>query len=233
MRIETDGVYIVTGGAGSLAGAIAQVFHQAGARLALAGPHAAPLEERAGPFHALAIEADLTSDDQAARMAAAVETAFGRIDGLICTAGGFDMAPARESGFDLYQRMCDLNLRTLVCSVQAVLPRLLHQRSGFIAGISAGIIRSGGGAGMTAYAASKGAVTAYLHALDAEVRGSGIATAIVYPLGAIDTPPNRRAMPGQDPGNWVDPIEIANALLFAATRGARGDLTELAIGVRR
>jgi hypothetical protein len=57
--------------------------------------------------------------------------------------------------------------------------------------------------------------------------------AVVYPLAAIDTPANRRATPDADPRDWVDPEEIGRALLFAATRPARGRLVELPIAAGR
>ena len=232
MGITADGVYIVTGGAGAVAGPVARVFHAAGARLALVGREEALLRQRAEPLGALAIAADLTSPEAAERAVGETERVFGRVDGLIHTAGGFEMAPAGESDPALYDRLFDTNMRTLFCAVHAVLPRLLGQRDGFIAGFSAGVVRTGGGAGMTIYAAAKAAVSAYLRALESEVRSSGVRVAVVYPLGAIDTPRNRRDMPGADPRGWVDPEEIGHALLFAATRGPRGALVELAIGAR-
>jgi NADP-dependent 3-hydroxy acid dehydrogenase YdfG len=126
--------------------------------------------------------------------------------------------------------MLDLNLRTLFTASRAVLPHFVNRGAGFLAGFSASPawMRSGGG-GMSLYAAAKGAVTAYLHAVDDEFGARGIRTAIVYPLGVVDTPANRRAMPDADPSAWIDPAEIAAALLFAATRGPHGKLTELPI----
>ena len=85
---------------------------------------------------------------------------------------------------------------------------------------------------MTIYAAAKAAVSTYLRALESEVRASGIRVAVVYPLATIDTPQNRLYMPGANPRTWVDPDEIGHALLFAATRGPRGSLVELAVSVR-
>jgi NADP-dependent 3-hydroxy acid dehydrogenase YdfG len=165
-------------------------------------------------------------------VAAALST-YGRVDGLIHTAGGFRMAPAHQADPGLYDRLFDMNVRTLVNAVGAVLPHLLARSDGFVAGFSAGIVVAGGGGGMTVYAAAKAAVSQYLRSLEREVRASGVRVAIVYPLAAIDTPQNRRDMPDADPAAWIDPDEIAALLLVAATRGTRGSLTELAIGVRR
>ncbi len=234
MELGTDGVYIVTGGAGALAGAVARVFRDAGARLALVDLPGTPLAERAAEHHALAIEADLTSVDAARAMVERTRAAFGRVDGLIHTAGGFTMGAAHEADDAAYDRMLGGNLRTLVCAVRAALPAFLEQGGGFIAGISSGIVwRGTGAAGLALYAAAKGALTFYLRSLEAEVRDRGVRVAVVFPLTSIDTPANRRDRPDFDPREWVDPEEIATALLFAATRGPRGRLAELPIGVGR
>jgi NADP-dependent 3-hydroxy acid dehydrogenase YdfG len=232
MDIRANGVYIITGGAGPVAGSVARVFHAAGAKLALVGHDEVTLRQRAEPLGALAVAADLTSAEAAGRAVTETVRVFGRVDGLVHTAGGFQMAPADQSDAALYDRLFDMNMRTLFCAVRAVLPPLVEQRDGFIAGFSAGLVRTGGGAGMTIYAAAKAAVSAYLRALESEVRSSGIRVAVVYPLAAIDTPQNRRDMPAANPRAWVDPDEIGHALLFAATRGPRGALVELAVGVR-
>ena len=82
---------------------------------------------------------------------------------------------------------------------------------------------------MAAYAAAKSAVAGWLRALDDELSGTGVAVSILYPMGVVDTPANRAAMPDTDPGEWIDPDELAAALLFAATRGRRGRVRDLAV----
>jgi NAD(P)-dependent dehydrogenase (short-subunit alcohol dehydrogenase family) len=232
MELTNRGVFILAGGAGAVAGAVGEVFHEAGARLVLAGPNESGLKPRADRWSALAVTADLSSAEGARLVVEETLRTYGRMDGLIHTVGGFAMAPAAETSEELFHRMMGLNVRTLFCTVRAVLPHLLRQGDGFIAGISAGLALGAGGAGMTAYAAAKGAVRGYLRALADEVRPQGIRVAVVYPMGAIDTPQNRQAMPGQDPAGWIDPLEIGRALLFASTREVRGDLQELVLGVR-
>ena len=68
-----------------------------------------------------------------------------------------------------------------------------------------------------------------LHSLDAELHGKGVRVAIVYPMGAVDTPANRRDMPDFDPAGYIDPDEIAETIVFAATRGPRARLRELPV----
>jgi NADP-dependent 3-hydroxy acid dehydrogenase YdfG len=238
MELRANGVFVVTGGAGALADAIAGVFGGAGARLALIdrapvqGQSGEALRERAAAHGAVPLVADLTSPAETAAALAEIEGDVGPIEGLIHTAGVFAMAPADTPEAGLYARLFDANVRTLVNATQAVLPGMLARGSGFLAGISSNVVWEGtGAASMSLYAAAKAAVAFYLRSVEREVRGAGVRVAIVYPLAAIDTPANRRAMPEADPAGWVEPIAIAEALLFAATRGPRGRLTELPIGV--
>ena len=130
-----------------------------------------------------------------------------------------------------YERLLDANVRTLVNATGAVLPGMLARGGGFVAGISSHVVWEGtGAASMSLYAAAKAAVAFYLRSVEREVRGAGVRVAVVYPLSPIDTPANRRSMPDADPAGWVAPAAIAEALLFAATRGPRGRITELPIG---
>jgi len=233
MEITTDGVYILTGAGGGAAGAIAGVFRDAGARLALVGRTEASVRDRASQIDALPLGADLTSLDEARRVVEETRRRLGRVDGLIHAAGGFEMGPADAPDSGLFARMFDINVRTLFCTVSAVLPCLLAQRAGFIAGFSTGAVWSGSAApGMTAYAAAKAAVSMYLRSLEAEVGSRGVRVAVVYPIGPIDTPRNRLDMPATDPSRWIDPADIGAALLFASTRGPRGRLLELPINAR-
>jgi NADP-dependent 3-hydroxy acid dehydrogenase YdfG len=230
MDIITEGRYLVTGAAGGIAQAIIDVFAGAGARLALADIDGSAVRDRARPHDAVAIECDLTDLEAVEAMVGEARRRLGGLDGLIHTTGGFAMAPAHEVDVRLYDRMVDLNLRTLVLTAGAVLPVFIEQRSGFLAAFSAGPAwhRSGGG-GMSLYAAAKAGVAAYLNAVQDEAGEHGISTTVVYPMGVVDTPDNRESMPDSDRSQWIDPAEIARALLFAATRSPRGRISDLPI----
>jgi NADP-dependent 3-hydroxy acid dehydrogenase YdfG len=231
MKVNANDVFLITGGAGALADGIAAVFGNAGARLVLVDRASEALRERAAAHGAVPMTADLTDAAETAAMVREVEEAVGPLAGVVHTAGAFAMASAVAGDDELYDRMLDVNLRTLVNITRATLPGMVARGDGFLAGISSNVVWEGtGAAAMALYAAAKAAVAFYLRSVEREVRGAGVRVAIVYPLGPIDTPANRRAMPDADPGGWVDPAGIAEALLFAATRGPRGRLVELPIG---
>ena len=230
MEIRTDGRFIITGAGGGIAAAVIETFVEAGARLALVDIHGDAIRDRAEAHGAVAIQADLTDPEGVRAMVAEARRWLGGVDGLIHITGGFAMAPAHEVDRTHYDRLFDLNMRTLVVTVGAVLPGLIEQRHGFLAAFSAGPgWHRSGGAGMSVYAAAKAGVAAYLHAVQEEVGRHGISIAVVYPMGVVDTAGNRAAMPDTDPAQWIDPREIGAALLFTATRSPRGRVTDLPV----
>ncbi len=225
----TDRVFVVTGAAGALAGAIVRCLAHAGAKLVLVDRHEDRVRERAREHHALPLAADLSTLDGAITMANAVVGRHGRIDGLVHTVGGFAMGRIVDGDAATYERMFDLNVRTLFNVLRAVAPGMLARGDGFICGISSEPGWTGKAPGTALYGAAKAAATSLLRTLEAEARGTQVGVCIVYPMGAIDTPANRKDMPDADPKTFIDPNEIAASILHAATRSARGRLSELPI----
>ncbi|MBF6592920.1 MAG: SDR family oxidoreductase [Thermaceae bacterium] len=222
-------VYILTGGAGAIAGAIAKSFTGAGAKLALVDSHAGAADERARELGGMSFIANLTRYPDAEALVRQVKGKMGRLDGLIHTVGGFASSPIKDSDPALYDKMFDLNMRTLFYMTRAVIPELLAQKEGFIAGIAASAAWNGVGAGIALYAAAKAAVATYLRSLDAELKGTEIGVTIVYPMGTVDTPANRKDMPDTDPMTWINPAEIGESLVYAASRSPQGRVLELPI----
>jgi NAD(P)-dependent dehydrogenase (short-subunit alcohol dehydrogenase family) len=73
-----------------------------------------------------------------------------------------------------------------------------------------------GGAGMLAYTASKAALAAMTQALAEELAPEGIWVNAVAP-SILDTPDNRRAMPGSDPSKWAGVEDAAATIVFLAS----------------
>jgi NAD(P)-dependent dehydrogenase (short-subunit alcohol dehydrogenase family) len=153
-------------------------------------------------------------------MADAARSAFGRMDVLCNIAGGFKMGEAvHETSDETWQLMFDLNVRTLLNAVRAVVPFMVGARSGKIVNVGAFAAREGA-ARMGAYIAAKSTVIRLTESMSAELRGSGINVNCVLPT-TIDTPQNRRAMPDADPAKWVAPADLAKTMMFLASDDAR------------
>ncbi len=222
-------VYIVTGGGGAIARPILETFATRGGRVIAADIRLAAVPGVVEARDGFALESDLSTPAGAERLVTEVLARCGRIDGVVHTVGGFNMGRAHEVDPTQYDRMFDLNVRTLFHVARAVLPHFLVRGDGFLAAFSSMHAWTGAAPGKALYGAAKSAVASFLHSVDEELQGTAIRVTVVYPMGSVDTPANRRDMPDADPATWIDPKEIAEALHFAATRTARGRIVDLAI----
>jgi NAD(P)-dependent dehydrogenase (short-subunit alcohol dehydrogenase family) len=142
-------------------------------------------EIRALGRRALGIVTDVTDEAQVRRMVAQVEAGLGRIDVLVCNAGGALIpGPSLASEVPLadFRRMMDLNLIGTIYTCQAVAPLMKRQRSGKIVtvGSQAGL-RSQGAGGGTSYSVAKAAVHHYTRKLAAELGPFGITVNCIAP----------------------------------------------------
>jgi NAD(P)-dependent dehydrogenase (short-subunit alcohol dehydrogenase family) len=97
---------------------------------------------------------------------------------------------------------------------------MIQQNFGRIVTISSGAILRDGGAGIAAYAVSKGAVRQLSEILADELKDYDIHVHCIMP-GTMDTEANRRAMPGADFTKWVCTDEVARVIHFLLGREAR------------
>ncbi len=204
-------VYVVTGGKGAIGRAVVAAFEAAGARAVVADLPEVNLVEASG----------------AERLVQDVLAREGRLDGVVHTVGGFAMGKVHEAPLADYERMMDLNVRTLFHVARAVVPHFLAQRRGLLVAFSSEPGWSGASPGSALYGAAKAAVATFLRSLDGELAGTDARVAVIYPMGAVDTPANRRDMPGFD--RFIDAREIGETIVHAAQRSRGGRLMELAV----
>lgn len=215
---SAEKVVLITGAAGVLGRALAQEFLESGARL-IAVDRDAHVLSQAYPQQ-VCVAADLT-DAAAAR--AALDDGIrraGRVDALCNIAGGFACgAPVHETSADTWRAMLDINVHTLLHTVQAVVPQMLAAGSGAIVNVGSGAGQHGL-AQMGAYCAAKSAVIRLTESMSAELRERGINVNCVLP-SIIDTPANRAAMPDADASKWVTPQDLARVIVFLCSPAAR------------
>ncbi|QRN80364.1 MAG: SDR family NAD(P)-dependent oxidoreductase [Nocardiopsis sp. BM-2018] len=172
--------------------------------------------------------ADLTDEaDTRAEVARLAREADG-LDAVLNLAGGFAMTNAADVTLADLQKQLALNLITTVSTTTAALPGMLERGHGVVVGIAAGQAVDGG-AKVAPYAAAKAGVVAYLRSLDKELAAAGVRTIVVYPMGTLDTPANRDAMPDADPALWIDTGALADAIVHGLTLGPRARLTHLKV----
>ncbi len=200
---------LITGGSRGIGAAIAKRLAADGARVAItyardanAASAVVKAIEAAGG-KALAIKADAA--DTKAFQAAVEETveAFGRLDVLVNNAGTAIPKPFEEATLEELDQVIDLNLRSAFIATQAALKHIGD--GGRIIMIGSCVGERNSTPGLTAYAATKGAVKMFAQGLAREVGTRGITVNNIQP-GPIDTDLNPAA------GDWAAPQIALTAL---------------------
>ncbi len=134
MRL-TDKVVLITGGAHGIGRALAERFHAEGARaVAVADLDAGAAREVARRIGGLALEADVSREDDVRRAVAETEARLGPID-LLCSNAGvaFSDAPgwtATSQTDDRWERAWRINVMAHVWGARAVLPGMIRRGGG-------------------------------------------------------------------------------------------------------
>jgi NAD(P)-dependent dehydrogenase (short-subunit alcohol dehydrogenase family) len=217
-------VVLITGATGELGQPVAQAFAAQGDRLVLAARGQERLEAVVRALgvaddRVLAQAADVTNTGQVDALVKAALERWGRIDVLLNLAGGYQAgAPVAEMDEAFWDRMLNLNLRSVFLACRAVVPHMLQQGSGKIVNVAA---RAGlqGRAKSAAYAVAKGGVILLTQALAEEVKNAGINVNVVLP-SIIDTPRNREENPKADFSKWVPPEQLAAVILYLCSDAA-------------
>src|SRR5574344_125902 len=143
-------------------------------------------ELRAKGVKASFYAADASSSEAAVELVAKIQAEYPRLDGLVNNAGiTKDNLLLRMSPED-WDRVIQVNLRSVFCLTKAVAPVMLHQRSGSIVNISS-IVGVNGNAGQCNYAASKAGIIGFSRSVAKELGSRNIRCNAVAP-GFIETP---------------------------------------------
>lgn len=211
-------IALITGAAGNLGRAVAATFASAGAGRVLLGRDEPSLRSAYGTGDArtMLVGADLMDADSVSVAVGQALARFGRIDILCNLAGGFDMGPpVHQTPDDLWERMLNVNMRTVLNTARAVVPGMIAARYGKIVNVGAASALAGK-PNMGAYTAAKSAVIRLTESMSAELRDKDINVNCVLP-SIIDTPENRAAMSKADPSRWVSPGALAEVIVFLAS----------------
>ena len=216
-------VAIVTGAAGNLGLAVAKLFHDAGAKLALVDISLDRL--RCAPWQDVQdvglFKADLTNVDQVNHAVEQIKDSFQQIDILANIAGGFRMGPhVHETPVEDWDFILDMNAKSAFLMCRAVVPHMLESGKGKIVNVAARAALEGK-AKMAPYCVSKAAVITLTQSLSAEYRRKNINVNCILP-GTIDTPQNRADMQGSDFSRWVPTEQLANEILHLCSGRATG-----------
>jgi NAD(P)-dependent dehydrogenase (short-subunit alcohol dehydrogenase family) len=183
---------IVTGAAGAIGYATAQVLAREGAKLLLVDTNVAGLGVRERELQGqgatvASFQADVSRSAEVKAFVADTLTRYGRIDGLFNNAGiEGHIAPTWEYDEAEFDRVTRVNVNGVFLGMRHVLGVMIAQGSGSIVN-TASIGSERGLAGACTYNASKHAVVGLTRTAAAEAGPKGIRVNCVMP-GVIDTP---------------------------------------------
>ena len=204
---------VVTRAAGALGRVVVDDFAAAGMKLVAVDRDEAGLARIESTPELVLAPVDLLDEARVREVMGSAVARFGRLDSLVCLAGGFfGGTPIAGIPPERVREQLELNLLSAYTCVQAALPHLLTAGGGTIIGLgSQPAVQSVAGA--VAYGIAKVGVVKLMEQIAAEYREQGIRAHAIVP-SIIDTPANRRAMPDADVGRWVRPEQIAAVLRF-------------------
>ena len=185
----TGQVALVTGGSRGLGLQIAEVLGEAGAKIMLTSRKAADLEEATAHLQARGIDArwiaaDAANPEEAHRVVAETMERLGQIDILVNNAGATWGAPAEDHPLQAWDKVMDLNIRSLFVFAQAVAKAsMIPRKSGRIINVAsiAGLSGNLGAMKTIAYNTSKGAAVNFTRALAGEWGQYGITVNALAP----------------------------------------------------
>lgn len=229
-----DKVAIVTGGASGFGAEIARQLGRRGAAVMVAdlngeGAQAVAAGIRAAGGRACAFACDVAREQPMRELVAQTLAQLGGLHVMVNNAGTTHRnKPALEVTEAEFDRVLQVNLKSVFWSAQVVAPHFVRQGGGcFVNVASTTGVRPG--PGLTWYSASKAAMINLTKGLALELARHGVRVNAVNPMigetamlgdfmGMEDTPANRERFLSRIPlGRFTQPADVASAAAFLAS----------------
>ena len=221
-------VAIVTGGARNIGAVYARTLAAEGARVVIAdvldgAPAARAIEEAGG--QAVAVEVDVSREDDTLRMTETAMDAFGRVDILVNNAAiylSINRRPFYEISAEEWDRVTAVNIKGVFLCAKAVFPHMRDQGGGKIINISSNTVMAGT-PDFLHYIASKSALVGMTRSMARELGTHGINVNAIAP-GLVEH--EGQTVPGEISASRVrarsiqrrqTPEDLTGALLYLAS----------------
>ena len=217
-------VCVITGARGGIGAVTAELFAREGAKVV-------GVDMLEGSPGELSLQVDVTDEQQVIDMYARTREQFGRIDVLFNNAGisPTDDASVLDTSFETWQRVQDVNLKSVFFCCKHGIPHLLANdpSGGSVINTASFVAVMGAATSQISYTASKGGVLALSRELGVEFARQGVRVNALCP-GPVDTPllqelfakdPERaaRRLVHLPVGRFAHAEEIAAGVLFLAS----------------
>jgi NAD(P)-dependent dehydrogenase (short-subunit alcohol dehydrogenase family) len=223
MAGRLDGkVCVITGAAGGIGAETARLFGEEGATVV-----GVDLDD--GVIGDLALQADVSDEQEVQGVYERARSEYGRIDVLFNNAGisPNDDGSVLETSLGAWQRVQDVNLKSVFLCCKYGIPHLLDAGGGSVVNTASFVAVMGAATSQISYTASKGGVLALSRELGIEFARRGVRVNALCP-GPVNTP-LLQALYADDPeqaarrlvhlpmGRFAEAREIAQGALFLAS----------------
>jgi NAD(P)-dependent dehydrogenase (short-subunit alcohol dehydrogenase family) len=231
-----DRVVMVTGATAGIGRAVARELVRAGATVILHGRNEKALEalyqelKPLGPEPSVAqLDLERAQGPEYQALTAAIESRYGRLDGLLHNAGILgDRSPIEHYDIGLWQRVLLVDLTAPFILTRCMLPLLRNSADASVLFTTSSVGRRGR-AFWGAYAAAKAGTESLAEVLADELENTPIRVNLINP-GRTRTRMRARAYPAENPASVPAPDSAAPAYLYllgAASRGVRGQRVDV------
>jgi NAD(P)-dependent dehydrogenase (short-subunit alcohol dehydrogenase family) len=215
-------VCVITGAASGIGAETARLFAEEGAKVV-------GVDLNPGAVGELALEADVTDEQQVRDMYERTKEEFGRVDVLFNNAGinPTDDSSVLETPVETWQRVQDANVRSVFLCCKYGIPHLLDAGGGSVVNTASFVAVMGAAVSQISYTASKGAVLSLSRELGIEFARRGVRvnalcpgpvnTPLLQELFASDPAKAERRLVHLPMGRFAEAREVAQAALFLAS----------------
>lgn len=214
-------IAIVTGAASGIGLAIAKRYAQAGGRVAIAdlkleaAQAAADAINADHPDAAMAVEMDVTSEDQVNAGVAKVVDAWGGVDILVSNAGIQIVNPVENFAFADWKKMLAIHLDGAFLTSKAVLPHMYAKGSGAI--LFMGSVHSKEASPLkSAYVTAKHGLEGLARTIAKEGGKKGVRSNLICP-GFVRTPLVDKQIPEQAKELGISEDEVIKKVMLGQT----------------
>jgi len=227
MKIQGKKV-LVTGGSTGIGKAIALAMREKGAEVGITGRRKALLEATATEIGAETFVGDVSVEEDVVATVKAFVERFEGIDVLVNNAGYGHFAPLVEMDRASFEAVFATNVTGAMLMAREVSRHFIEQKSGNIVNISS---TSGlkGGAGASAYSASKFALRGLSECWRAELRPSNVRVMLVNPSEVLTDFASNAGYTQESSPRKLRASEIADAVVGALEMDDRGFIPELSV----
>lgn len=220
-------VVIVTGATSGIGNATALCFAASGASIVAVGRKEAALAKLAAQIEAqggtaLTVQADLSTDEAPAAIVKQSIDKLGGIDILVNAAGHISSGSIENTALEAWDKMIDINLRSVFRLMQASLPSLIERRGNIVNVSSVTGLRSF--PGVLAYCVSKAALDQLTRCSALELAAKGVRVNAVNP-GVVVTDIHKRG--GMDEVQYAAFLEHSKTTHPLGRVGSAEEIAEL------